>query len=311
MKKLLFTIGLCALCASVSPLPVLAETPYDYADNPADISTPSIQETAPAADSQADAVRLRQAGREAFKKKDYATAVKYYRQAADLGDAEAQFCLGNRYLNGQGVTADKEQAFYWYEKAARQGNTDAQTNLGLCYLDGQGVEQNVDKGIYWLSLAADNGNLNAKFSFGICYIEGHGVSANPRQGITWIKSAAEQGLPLAQLYLGKFYCEGIGLDQDIEAGKKWFAQAAGSTDENAEPVVACAKEILNEINTTEATLAEAEELTQLLQEYLEAHESDDKETVSAIRNWMTSKDALEYGMIDEIVTRPSSKAPKK
>ncbi len=27
--------------------------------------------------------------------------------------------------------------------------------------------------------------------------------------------------------------------------------------------------------------------------------------------WMTSKDALEYGMIDEIVTRPSSKAPKK
>jgi len=52
---------------------------------------------------------------------------------------EAQFDLGLRYYNGEGVVKNYKQAVYWYEKAANQGNADAQFNLGLCYGLGQGV----------------------------------------------------------------------------------------------------------------------------------------------------------------------------
>ena len=289
MKKLLFAISFCAICAGVSPLPGSANTPYADIDD----DTPEIRETAePETDSTEEAAKLRRAGRDAFQKKDYAAAVGYYRQAADLGDAEAQFLLGNRYYNGQGVSKDKEQAFYWYEKAARQGNTDAQTLLGLCYLNGDGVKQNEDKGIYWLSLAADQGNASAKLSFGLCYIDGTGVSANAKHGFILVKDAAEHGLTAAQLHVGRFYCEGTGVEQDIEQGKKWFAKAAANTEEDYQEITVIAKEILDELNTVKAALAEAEELKQLRQDYLDAHESDDKETASAIRNSITSDDKL-------------------
>jgi len=41
---------------------------------------------------------------------DYAEAVKWYRIAAEQGDAEAQAMLGIMYLNGEGVPQDNVQA---------------------------------------------------------------------------------------------------------------------------------------------------------------------------------------------------------
>lgn len=284
MKKLLFTLSLCALCASVSTLPCLAETPYaGSGDELTEISETADKDT----NSEEEAAQLRQAGRDAFKKKDYATAVKYYQQAADLGDAEAQFYLANRYYNGQGVAEDKEQAFYWYEKAARQGNTDAQTCLGLSYLNGEGVTKNEDKGIYWLNLAADRGNLVAKMSFGLCYIEGTGVGVNPKHGFILVKDAAEHGLAAAQLYVGRFYCEGTGVDQDIEQGKKWLAKAAANTEEDYQDVAEIAKDILSEIKLREDCIAELNDLNNA-NAPLNEHENGDSD-IAASRKEFSKK----------------------
>ena len=53
---------------------------------------------------------------------DYAEAVKWYRTAAEQGLGEAQYNLGNRYRNGEGVTQDYAEAANWYRKAAEQGD---------------------------------------------------------------------------------------------------------------------------------------------------------------------------------------------
>ncbi|MBR0097489.1 MAG: SEL1-like repeat protein, partial [Synergistaceae bacterium] len=45
------------------------------------------------------------------------------------GHAEAQYNLGNMYINGRGVQQDYQQALYWYRKAAEQGDAGAQNNL--------------------------------------------------------------------------------------------------------------------------------------------------------------------------------------
>ena len=50
-------------------------------------------------------------------------------QEAEQGSASAQFMLGRRYLYGDGVAEDEEQARRWLEKAAAQGELDAQATL--------------------------------------------------------------------------------------------------------------------------------------------------------------------------------------
>ena len=57
---------------------------------------------------------------------DHEEAVKWYRKAADQGDADAQFNLGVMYYNGEGVPEDDKEAVKWWRKAAEQGHAEAQ-----------------------------------------------------------------------------------------------------------------------------------------------------------------------------------------
>ena len=56
-------------------------------------------------------------------------AVSWYRKAADLGQAEAQYNLGSCYDAGVGVETDKLEAKSWYQKAANQGHKGALMSL--------------------------------------------------------------------------------------------------------------------------------------------------------------------------------------
>jgi TPR repeat protein len=59
--------------------------------------------------------------------------VRWYRLAADQGDADAQFNLGVMYDTGRGVPQDDAEAERWYRLAADQGDANAQSNLGVMY----------------------------------------------------------------------------------------------------------------------------------------------------------------------------------
>ncbi|MBU0909276.1 MAG: DnaJ domain-containing protein, partial [Proteobacteria bacterium] len=65
------------------------------------------------------------------------------------------------YDQGQGIPQDYAEAAKWYRKAAEQGNAEAQVNLGLMYVLGQGVPKNDVNAYAWLSLAAAQGNEEA------------------------------------------------------------------------------------------------------------------------------------------------------
>ena len=45
---------------------------------------------------------------------------------AEQGNAEAQFSLGFRYDEGEGVPQDSQEAVKWWRKAAEQGHDQAQ-----------------------------------------------------------------------------------------------------------------------------------------------------------------------------------------
>jgi TPR repeat protein len=92
---------------------------------------------------------------------DYAEAVKWWRKAAEQGNAQAQHNLGLMYDEGEGVTQDYAEAVKWYRKAAEQGDVEAQVILGRMYYFGDGILQDTITAHMWFHIAADNGHMNA------------------------------------------------------------------------------------------------------------------------------------------------------
>ena len=67
------------------------------------------------------------------------------------------------HQNGQGVPQDDKTAVKWYRLAAEQGNASAQYNLGVMYAYGMGVLKDYVYAHMWENIAATNGNkLGAK-----------------------------------------------------------------------------------------------------------------------------------------------------
>ena len=54
-------------------------------------------------------------------RKDYGKALEYFHLAADKGDADAMFGLGECYYLGVSVEKDPDKAAEWYRKALDAG----------------------------------------------------------------------------------------------------------------------------------------------------------------------------------------------
>lgn len=61
------------------------------------------------------------------------------------------------YLKGNGVPIDYKEAVKWYRLAAEQGDADAQFSLGVMYVTGKGVIEDYVTANAWLSIAKANG----------------------------------------------------------------------------------------------------------------------------------------------------------
>jgi uncharacterized protein len=124
---------------------------------------------------------------------DFKEAAKWYRLAADHGNAEAQLRFGYMSYNGQGVTQDYKQAMKWYRLGANQGNADAQFFLGNMYHEGKGVVQDYREAVKWYRLAAQQGMPKAELSLGIQYYGGkEGVAQDNQYAYMWLSLAASK-----------------------------------------------------------------------------------------------------------------------
>ena len=97
----------------------------------------------------------------AYYKGDFKTAARLFQALADRGNVQAEFFLGDLYLNGTGVTKDYAQALKWSRAAAEHGNTSAQFTLGKMYELGLGVPKDDVQAHVWYSLSASSGDEQA------------------------------------------------------------------------------------------------------------------------------------------------------
>ena len=96
-----------------------------------------------------------------------AMTIQQLEQAAKAGQAPAQFFLGSRYKNGQGVKQDPKEAFAWFKKAADQGIPSAQLNVGQMYANGVGVKQDLKLAQAYLMKAAKQGDNRASYNLAV------------------------------------------------------------------------------------------------------------------------------------------------
>jgi TPR repeat protein len=65
------------------------------------------------------------------------------------------------YYNGQGVARNYKSAVKWWKLAAEQGQSQSQSNLGVMYDNGRGVLRDYVRAHMWWSIAASSGDKNA------------------------------------------------------------------------------------------------------------------------------------------------------
>ena len=120
-------------------------------------------------------------------------AVKFLTQAAQKGQAVAQYRLGTLYERGQGVPADGVQAAHWYEMAANQGNRKAMHNLAVANASGIGGKKNMAEAARWFAKAAALGLSDSQFNLAVLYERGDGVPQSLLDAYKWYSIAAAAG----------------------------------------------------------------------------------------------------------------------
>ncbi len=160
----------------------------------------------------------------------YKEAIKWYRLAAQQGDALAQVKLGIMYETGDGIAQDYKEAIMYYRLAAEQGDAQGQLYLGAMYHSGKEVQLDYQEAARLWKLAAEQGDAGAQSLLGFIYDIGWtGVPGDPKESFKWYKLAAEQGDAGAQYEVGYRYYLGTGVRINYKQALYWgtLAEAQG------------------------------------------------------------------------------------
>lgn len=129
-------------------------------------------------------------GDAAFRRDDYATAMKYWQPLANGQDARAQAGIAAMYLGGLGVPPDYKMALIWSERAAHQGEPKAQYLLGSMYRDGKGIQKDLARAMDLFRLAAEQNLHWAQYTLGLMYLLGEGVPSDRLEAYHWFALAS-------------------------------------------------------------------------------------------------------------------------
>lgn len=114
-------------------------------------------------------------------------------EKAQAGGAIAQYLLGGKYMQGDGVPKDDAVAVKLFAASAAQGLLPAKSVLASMFLAGQGVEQS-DVIAYSLSLeTAQKGDPQSQFMVGMLKFSGRGTTKDDVGAYAWMSTAAANG----------------------------------------------------------------------------------------------------------------------
>ncbi len=107
---------------------------------------------------------------------------------AKSGDVDAQTILGEMYLDGIGVKADSDKAFYWLSKASQSDDAEAEYLLGFMYENGIKVDKNLERAATLYERASKQGDVMASYNLALMYKDGKGVEKDTKKAFNLLKS---------------------------------------------------------------------------------------------------------------------------
>ncbi|WP_197442598.1 tetratricopeptide repeat protein [Lignipirellula cremea] len=177
---------------------------------------------------------------------------------ANQGDPAAQYDLGRRFADGNGVEKDLAAALAWYQKAAARGRVKAEVQLGSFHAHGFATPVNWEESIRWYRQAAGQGDTTAQHNLGLDYAHGHGVEKDPAEAARWFRLAADQGHARAQFNLGELYEAGRGVPQDLAEAHLLYTLAGQHPDQEHLFGAVKAAEVIASRERTSQQLSEAD-----------------------------------------------------
>jgi hypothetical protein len=88
-------------------------------------------------------------GNDYLDKKDYSSAMTWFRKAAERDNPVAEHNIGWLYQNGFGVKQDYGEAMNWFHKAASQDYAESENSIGWLYQNGWAGQQDYAEAIAW------------------------------------------------------------------------------------------------------------------------------------------------------------------
>ncbi|RTL58731.1 MAG: sel1 repeat family protein [Sphingobacteriales bacterium] len=179
-----------------------------------------------------NAEELNKKSKEFLDKQNYKSAVPLIRQAAEKGNAEAQYNYGICYQQGVGVPQSDSIANTWFLKAAHQGWRDAQFKIAFSYATGLGVTQNHHQAFSWSVKCAYQKDVECMSNVIGCYMEGRGTQKNLDSMLVWATRLALLDNPedllisvqitSARASLAIMYRDGQNAPKSLVKSYMWF-----------------------------------------------------------------------------------------
>ena len=149
-------------------------------------------------------------------KRNRGEAEKWLKFQADRGDVSSSTLFGMRMLGIYGGPARPEAAFPYLKRAAEGGDGNAIYWLGECYANGWGVASNADQAIQNLKTAS---NMEPSFLYkpvaqrklAEAYKYGYGVSKNQKTAADYFEKSAYGGDTDSMIALARAYLDGQGV----------------------------------------------------------------------------------------------------
>lgn len=155
---------------------------------------------------------------------DETAAERWYRWAAEHGDANAQYQLANLYLKKNDYKINPE-AMHLYEGAAKKGHALAQYRLAEEYERAEKLEKRWSRrnaeAFKWYRRAATQGYATAQHALGSIYQREEFPLHDDQEAVEWFLKAARQHNQSAQRALSWAYFRGRGVPPDGAEAAKW------------------------------------------------------------------------------------------
>jgi len=181
---------------------------------------------------QKGADSLNQLSLEYIETGQFEKAFPVLKEAAELGNPEAQYNLGYCYQAGIQVEQSITKSIKWFQKSAEQGYNNGLYQMMMAYGSGKGVEQDYEKAFNYAKQCASNNDETCMFNVINCYKEGLGTEKSISKMIEWAnrlgklenpEDLAKSGyITSARLNLAYLYRDGIDIEADLLMSYHWF-----------------------------------------------------------------------------------------